>query len=72
MALLREKLEHTQAAYFVSLFEGAASEWGLEYFESRLKVGEQHNRIDLPIKWHLGSYSELPSGKHSSAQSDSR
>ena len=59
MTSLREKLESAQAGYFVSLFEGAASEWGLEYFESRLKVGEVHNRIDLPMKWYVGSYSEL-------------
>ena len=59
MAVLREKLEKAQAGYFVGLFEGAASEWGLEYFESRLKIGELHSRIDLPVKWYLGAYSEL-------------
>lgn len=56
---LRERLESAQAGYFVGVFEGAASGWGLEYFESRLKIGEVHNRIDLPMKWYVGSYSEL-------------
>ncbi len=59
MAALRERLEKAQAGYFVSLFEGSASEWGLEYFESRLKIGEVHNQIDLPTKWYIGGYSEL-------------
>jgi methyl-accepting chemotaxis protein len=59
MASLRERLEAAQAGYFVGLFEGASSEWGPEYFESRLKIGELHNRIDLPMKWYIGSYSEL-------------
>jgi methyl-accepting chemotaxis protein len=56
---LRDKLESAQAGYFISIFEGATSNWGLEYFESRLKVGEIHNTIDLPMKWYIGAYSEL-------------
>jgi len=59
MSALRERLEKAQEGYFVSLFEGAKSEWGLEYFESRLRIGEIHNQIDLPIKWYLGGYAEL-------------
>jgi methyl-accepting chemotaxis protein len=59
VAALREKLEKTQAGYFTSLFEGSASEWGPAYFETRLRIGEGHSNIDLPLKWYLGGYSEL-------------
>ncbi len=59
LATLRVGLESAQAGYFVGLFEGAASEWGPEYFESRLKIGQVHNRINLPMKWYVGSYSEM-------------
>jgi methyl-accepting chemotaxis protein len=59
LSMLRERLESAQAGYFVSIFEGSANEWGPDYFESRLKIGELHNRIDLPMKWYIGSYSEL-------------
>jgi methyl-accepting chemotaxis protein len=30
--------------------------FGLEYFEGMLGVGALHNKIDLPLKWYLGSY----------------
>src|SRR5580704_7297495 len=33
LGALRQQLEATQARFFVDLFEGAASNWGLEYFE---------------------------------------
>jgi len=56
---LRVVLESAQEGYFVGLFEGAASEWGVDYFESRLKIGQVHNRINLPMKWYVGSYTEL-------------
>lgn len=59
LAVLRERLEKAQAGYYLSVFEGSGSEWGLEYFESRLKIGELHCHIDLPIKWYLGGYTEL-------------
>ncbi len=55
---LREGLERAQAAYFVQIFEEAATggTYGVAYFERRLKVGKMHNVIDLPFKWYLGSY----------------
>jgi methyl-accepting chemotaxis protein len=30
--------------------------FGLDYFEGMLGVGALHNKIDLPLKWYLGSY----------------
>ncbi|MEQ1571510.1 MAG: protoglobin domain-containing protein, partial [Myxococcota bacterium] len=53
---LRQQLESAQGGYFVEVFQGAQSNWGVEYFERRLKVGQVHDRIDLPFKWYLGSY----------------
>jgi methyl-accepting chemotaxis protein len=56
---LRLQLEATQTRFFVDLFEGAASNWGLEYFERRLYVGWLHDQINLPFKWYIGAYTEL-------------
>ncbi|MCX7800282.1 MAG: globin-coupled sensor protein, partial [Fimbriimonadales bacterium] len=55
---LREALERTQTQYLVEIFEEAASGgmFGPDYFEKRLKVGAIHNKIDLPLKWYVGSY----------------
>ena len=55
---LRAGLERTQAQYFRDIFEEAAAsgEFGPAYFEKRLRVGRLHNRIDLPLKWYVGSY----------------
>ena len=55
---LRNHLESTQAKYFMGLFTGAQENWGLNYFENRLKVGAVHDRINLPQKWYIGSYCE--------------
>ncbi len=55
---LRTHLEKAQAGYLVDICEHAASNWGVEYFEKRLFVGVTHDRIDLPFKWYVGSYSE--------------
>ena len=52
-------LESAQEEYFIGLFSGAATEWGPEYFEARLKIGQVHNRINLPMKWYVGSYAEM-------------
>jgi methyl-accepting chemotaxis protein len=54
----RKVLEQAQAGYFVDIFEGAATGWGLEYFEKRLQIGWVHDRINLPFKWYIGSYGE--------------
>jgi len=56
---VREHLEAAQASAFVSIFEGAASQWDRAYFETRLTAGMIHDRIDLPFKWYIGSYAEL-------------
>lgn len=54
----RSHLETMQGEYFIGLFKGAQSFWGLEYFEHRLKVGAIHDKIDLPFKWYIGAYAE--------------
>ncbi|MNX58166.1 Methyl-accepting chemotaxis protein 2 [compost metagenome] len=55
---LRAHLEKAQAGYFREIFLEAArgGDFGVEYFEKRLKVGKLHNVINLPIKWYVGSY----------------
>ncbi len=55
---LRQALERSQTGYFIQIFEGAEENWGLGYFERRLKVGAIHDKINLPFKWYIGSYSE--------------
>ncbi len=58
LTMLRQHLETAQAGYFAEVFEGAAANWDVEYFERRLKVGKVHDKIDLPLKWYVGSYAE--------------
>lgn len=55
---LRNPLESTQAAYLCEIFDEAArgGEFSVDYFERRLQVGSMHNKIDLPLKWYVGSY----------------
>jgi len=55
---LRSRLEKTQAAYFLDIFREADSggNFGVPYFERRLRIGQIHDVIDLPQKWYLGSY----------------
>jgi methyl-accepting chemotaxis protein len=55
---LREGLERAQAGYFRQIFQEAAKggKFGVTYFEQRLHVGMLHNKINLPMKWYLGSY----------------
>ena len=59
LSALREELERTQAGYLRSLFQYAQRGWGVEYFETRLQIGQTHDRIDLPFKWYIGAYIEL-------------
>jgi Mg2+ and Co2+ transporter CorA len=47
-----------QTHYFIGMFHGARSEWGVEYFDYRLKVGRVHDQINLPLKWYIGSVVE--------------
>ncbi len=57
---LRQVLEQTQAEYLRQIFAEAASgsgdRFGTAYYERRLAVGAAHNKIDLPLKWYVGSY----------------
>ncbi len=55
---VRARLEKTQAEYFRQIFREAATggDFGVDYFERRLKIGRIHDQIDLPQKWYLGSY----------------
>jgi methyl-accepting chemotaxis protein len=56
---LRAHLEKSQLRYLLSVFTGAREGYGPEYFESRLAIGAVHDQIDLPLKWYVGSYTEL-------------
>jgi uncharacterized protein YoxC len=55
---VRQRLQKEMAGYFLQIFEGAASQWDVAYFERRLHVGQVHDRIDLPFKWYIGSYAQ--------------
>ncbi len=59
LAMLRKHLEAAQTGYFTQILEGAAGNWGVDYFERRLKVGQVHDKINLPFKWYIGSYTEF-------------
>jgi len=50
---LVRQLKQTQRAYFLRMTEGR---FDAEYFESRLRVGDSHQRIDLHPEWYLGTY----------------
>jgi methyl-accepting chemotaxis protein len=58
LSQLRQILEVSQAGYLVACFQGARDGYGVPYYENRLHVGSVHDRINLPLKWYLGSYSE--------------
>lgn len=55
---LRTALEQTQAGYLVDIFREAqhGGNFGVNFFQKRLRIGYVHNVIDLPMKWYLGSY----------------
>ncbi|HHT9154730.1 MAG TPA: protoglobin domain-containing protein, partial [Candidatus Tripitaka sp. YC43] len=46
------RLKEAQKRYLTSLFSG---EYGPEYVESRMRIGEIHYKIGLGIKWYLGA-----------------
>ncbi|MCU0226945.1 MAG: methyl-accepting chemotaxis protein [Bryobacterales bacterium] len=58
-ARVRSALEATQERYLVSLFEGAETSWGVEYFDYRMEIGRIHDIINLPFKWYIGAYTEF-------------
>src|SRR4051794_5584477 len=47
-----------QAAHFKAIFSEAASPdgFGVSYFDGLLGVGVLHSKINLPLKWFLGTY----------------
>src|ERR1051326_8188203 len=47
------RLKALQRQYFLRMLEG---DFDLRYFESRLRVGAAHARIDLHPEWYLGTY----------------
>src|SRR2546425_647042 len=47
------KLQGLQRAYFLALSEGR---FDAEYFESRLRVGDAHQRIGLRPVWYIGAF----------------
>jgi signal transduction histidine kinase len=47
------RLKQLQRSYFLRLLEGRFDE---AYFESRLRVGNAHQLIDLHPEWYLGTY----------------
>ena len=47
------RLKQTQRAYFLRMTEGR---FDADYFESRLRVGDTHQHIDLQPQWYLGTY----------------
>ena len=48
-----ERLKQMQRAYFLNLTDGRFDE---EYFESRLRVGDAHQRVGLRPYWYLGAF----------------
>jgi signal transduction histidine kinase len=50
---LVERLKKLQTEYFNQLTSG---EYGIPYFENRLRVGQVHHRIGLSPEWDLGAY----------------
>ncbi|MCH2533638.1 MAG: globin-coupled sensor protein [Bdellovibrionales bacterium] len=56
---LRDHLEKAQTNYLITVFTGAEEEYGLSYFEYRLKVGKIHDQINLPFKFYIGAYIEF-------------
>ncbi len=50
---LIDRLKGLQVKYFNELTSG---DYGLGYFENRLKVGQVHHRIGLAPEWYLGAY----------------
>jgi methyl-accepting chemotaxis protein len=58
LSALRAGWQAAQAGHFKQIFQEAQSSrpFSVDYFEGLLGVGALHNKIDLPLKWYLGSY----------------
>lgn len=50
---LIDRLKAVQVKYFSELTSG---EYGLAYFENRLRVGLTHERVGLAPEWYMGAY----------------
>lgn len=50
---LLERLKRVQTTYFAELTSG---DYGLAYFENRLRVGLAHQRVGLAPEWYMGAY----------------
>ena len=48
-----ERLKQLQRSYFLGLTEGRFDD---EYFETRLRVGDAHQRVGLRPVWYLGAF----------------
>ncbi|TVQ92211.1 MAG: STAS domain-containing protein [Deltaproteobacteria bacterium] len=48
------RLKRLQRSYFLGLFDGVID---TDYVHDRLRVGSTHERVGLPFKWYMGSYS---------------
>jgi methyl-accepting chemotaxis protein len=55
---LQQGWQAAQAGHWRAIFAepAQADPFGLNYFEGLLGVGALHNKINLPLKWYLGSY----------------
>lgn len=49
------RLKEEQMRYFQELVSG---DYGEDYFERRLRVGEAHERVGLEPSWYLGAYNQ--------------
>jgi PAS domain S-box-containing protein len=47
-----KRLKDAQRHYLTSLFSG---DYGPEYVENRMRIGEIHHKVGLGIKWYLGA-----------------
>jgi methyl-accepting chemotaxis protein len=58
VADLKRGWGEAQARHFQAIFAEAAKPngFGVAYFEGLLAVGALHSKIDLPLKWFLGTY----------------
>ncbi len=52
---LIERLKGYQQTYFEEL---TAGDYGIAYFENRLRVGQTHERVGLSPEWYLGAYNQ--------------
>src|SRR3954447_7420489 len=58
IADLKKSWGNAQAGHFKAIFAEAAKPngFGVSYFEGLLGVGVLHSKINLPLKWFLGTY----------------